>query len=281
MKQFFKSILPVPVWKFLRYFLTLIGINHISFETHVAEHCNLNCCGCDHFSPLADPEFVDIEEFRRDMERMGKLFSHKCGIIRLLGGEPLLNPEITTLMKIVRDNFTQGDIYIITNGALLAQQDKSFWTACKDNNVQIKISYYPISLDWEKIRAIANEFGVNCQYGTGSKALFSKRPLDLSGNGDVHKNFVSCIRNGCTTLKHGKLYICSFIPHVDIFNRKFHQNIQVTEDDYIDIYQKNISAGKILWKLAHAAPACRYCDIASTRNDVSWHVSERKISEWV
>ena len=39
----------------------------ISFEVALAEHCNLRCAGCDHFSPIAEPEFADIKEFERDL----------------------------------------------------------------------------------------------------------------------------------------------------------------------------------------------------------------------
>lgn len=84
----------------------------IRLEVHLAEHCNLNCCGCNHFSPLADPAFIDIPDFKNDMERLGNLFSHKCEWIHLMSGEPLLNPEIITLMKITRDNFSQSVIMI-------------------------------------------------------------------------------------------------------------------------------------------------------------------------
>ena len=253
---------------------------NITFEIHVAEHCNLNCCGCDHFSPLADPEFVNINEFKRDMVRMGEIFSHKCKAIYLLGGEPLLNPEITELMKIVRDNFSKGDIRIVTNGLLLLQQGKKFWEACRDNNVGIEITHYPIKLDFERIKSIADEFGVDCQYRTSNdKDIFIKKTLDLSGSCNEVWSFGLCDRNGCTTLEHGRLYICSFIPHVHIFNKKFYKNIPVTEHDYIDIYQ-DVKAEDILKRLTKPVPACRYCDITHNQ-EIKWHESKREISEWI
>lgn len=35
-------------------------------EVQLAEHCNLNCAYCDHFSPIVQPEFLDTESFSRD-----------------------------------------------------------------------------------------------------------------------------------------------------------------------------------------------------------------------
>ena len=46
-------------------------------EISLAEHCNLNCYGCDHFAPLAKPEFADLEESRRDLTRLAELFGHR------------------------------------------------------------------------------------------------------------------------------------------------------------------------------------------------------------
>ena len=32
------------------------------FEFSLAEHCNLNCVGCAHFSPLAEQEFANYKK---------------------------------------------------------------------------------------------------------------------------------------------------------------------------------------------------------------------------
>ena len=40
---------------------------YISFEYHLNDHCNLNCKGCDHFSPLAEEKFTNYEQFEKDM----------------------------------------------------------------------------------------------------------------------------------------------------------------------------------------------------------------------
>jgi hypothetical protein len=35
----------------------------ISVEMHIVNHCNLNCNCCNHFSPLADPWYISLEDF--------------------------------------------------------------------------------------------------------------------------------------------------------------------------------------------------------------------------
>ena len=33
----------------------------LMFEVHLVDHCNLNCKGCSHFSPVSEKKFVDVE----------------------------------------------------------------------------------------------------------------------------------------------------------------------------------------------------------------------------
>jgi ABC-2 type transport system ATP-binding protein len=45
----------------------------LRFDVHLADHCNLNCKGCYHFSPLAPEKFLDIEQYERDCTRLNEL----------------------------------------------------------------------------------------------------------------------------------------------------------------------------------------------------------------
>jgi len=36
----------------------------IELEMHIVDHCNLNCAGCNHFCPLAEPFYISLKEFQ-------------------------------------------------------------------------------------------------------------------------------------------------------------------------------------------------------------------------
>lgn len=301
-KEFLRNILPHSWFLFgkdiyysLRYALLRVIVpiriklslpirkkrSKIKFEIHLAEHCNLNCRACSNFSSIAEPSLVDVEEFTRDMTRLGNIFSHECSSIFLIGGEPLLHPDIIKLMKVTRENFTNGKIDIFSNGILLPSQKDDFWEACHDYNIGIIISLYPIKLDLDKIKSQAQKFGVNLQWAHNKETFFIE-PLNLKGTSDIKLNFGLCHKaNSCTTLKHGKLFTCSFAPNVHHFNKKFNTNIEITSDDYIDIYDENLTADKILQKLSEPIPACRFCNVLmSHRKIVQWGHTQGKIEEW-
>ena len=217
------------------------------------------------------------------MEQLGRIFGHECEWIHLMGGEPLLHPDIIDVMKIARDNFTYGKIQIVTNGILLSQKEDMFWRACHDNNIQVCVTHYPIKIDIDKIKSLAQNYDVELVwYGYAEeKNVFFKRPLSLLGNMDGARSFALCqTANVCIALNHGRLYTCPMASNVHHFNKKFGEKIVVTEADYIDIY-KTTDREEILRKLSSPIPSCRYCDVSGIRRDIKWHISEKDMSEWV
>ena len=257
----------------------------IKFEINLAEHCNLNCYACSNFSCIAEPEFVDTDEFKRDMSRMGEIFGHECERIYLIGGEPLLNPEVCRLMEIARENFTKGDIFLFTNGLLRSKQPANFWETCRDNNIAIMITPYPIKLDMPSIRNSAEKFGVPVNWtwddDENDRNEFSIPSINLEGSNDPVLNFVNCYRAvNCITLKHGKLFTCTFAAHVGHFNKRFGKNVNITEADCIDIY-KTDDPDEILRRLTEPIPACRYCDKTHPEKRVKWQHTKQEITEWL
>jgi MoaA/NifB/PqqE/SkfB family radical SAM enzyme len=84
-------------------------------ETHLADHCNLVCKGCSHFSSLiTQKHFTNLAIFKRDFLQMKTLFNDLYEI-RLMGGEPLLHPSIIDFIEFSRKTFPLAKISIYTN----------------------------------------------------------------------------------------------------------------------------------------------------------------------
>lgn len=254
-----------------------------TFEVCLVDHCNLNCAGCDHFSPLAEPEFADYESTERDLARLSSLFHGHAREIRLMGGEPLLHPDLVKFMKIARDNFPDANVIIVTNGVLLLNQSEEFWSTCRENKIIICPTKYPISLDFKAMEKCAADHGVEYSYYDGDGKVLKKMDLyrlDVKGQQDSRRNFIFCGRaNKCINLHHGRLYTCPIVPLARHFNKFFGENLEDVPENSIDIYQAN-SAQEILEFLSRPIPFCRYCNIEKTRWKQPWRQSERAIEEW-
>ena len=252
---------------------------------NILDHCNLRCKGCDHFACIADPYFVPYETLHKDLERMSEIL-HGDNLMQIgvMGGEPLLHPDLLRILKDVRKNFPYTVIRLSTNGLLLLQQGEEFWKTCRDYDVTIVNTKYPIKIDHEKIKGKAQAENVKFQYFRGSgddnvKTSF-KKVITLEGTHNPVKSFAKChISNFGNFLMEGKLYGCPFsCQSFRIFNKKFNQNLRMTEKDYLDIY-KIQDMQEIFDFAAKPRPYCRYC--SELKRGYEWDRSSQDISEWV
>lgn len=107
----------------------------LKFEVHLTDKCNLNCKGCMHFSCLCEEtNLLDIHIYENDCKRISELTKGKIDNILLLGGEPLLHPNVKDFLIITRKYFPEisipnriGIIDLVTNGILLHKQSDDFW----------------------------------------------------------------------------------------------------------------------------------------------------------
>ena len=174
------------------------------------------------------------------------------------------------------------DRSIVTNGILLSQEEDDFWKTCHDRNIGVLISAYPIKIAMDKIWALAKKFDVDVRWMEGQDKIetFHHVPIDLSGSCNAKQSFGVCTQpNRCITLSHGRLFLCSFAPHVHHFNKKFGTSIEITDADSIDIYREE-DKEVIFRKLSEPVPVCRYCNQSIMRFH-KWCISSKDINEWL
>ncbi|MDR1698503.1 MAG: radical SAM protein [Prevotellaceae bacterium] len=278
---FYRSLKPLfrKITRKNRQKKAVIPILHI----HLADHCNLNCRGCDNFSPLSPEIFADLAVVENDCKRISELSGGKVGEIQLLGGEPLLHQQVIDFLNVARKYFPAVPVKLITNGVLLLKQKENFWEACRRNNIEIVVTKYPIKINHEALEKRAKEAGVKFSfYGTTAEIEKNMQcmPLDLSGSQDARDSFLRCSSaNNCIAMDNGKIYTCTTIPYVKYFNAHFKKNLPVTENDYIDIYKAK-SMDEILEFIAKPMPFCRFCHQKGIIYDTGFGVSKKEISEW-
>lgn len=255
----------------------------LGFVVDLAEHCNLNCQNCDHFSPLADEYYTDINMFENDIKRISEILGNKVTYVDLEGGEPLLNPDVNKYIEIVHKYLPSTQVEIFTNGILLEKMSEEFWEVCHNHNVILEVTKYPIQFNYDRVKELAEQNNVNFRYYNGDIVVKTSmhKPLDLAGKQDKYKSFNACYmaNANCTMLKKGKLYGCTLIPNIETFNKYFGKDIKVTDKDYIDIYD-DISADDIFEFLCNPMPMCRYCKVNEWTYNNEWKTTTRSIKEW-
>src|SRR5882762_3474115 len=94
-------------------------INPHSLEINVTLHCNMRCKSCAHLSPLFRREYIDATETHATLAVLAK--NYHASYVKIIGGEPLLHPNIVEVISAVRASGVSDAIQVVTNGTLLAR----------------------------------------------------------------------------------------------------------------------------------------------------------------
>ena len=259
-------------------------VTEMEVQIHAACHCNLNCAACNAFCPIIEETFADTEVIKKDLARLALLTDGNIKMLVISGGEPLLNPKLPEIISCARSYFPNVNLQIITNGTLLTGAAVKFWESCRDNKAKISITLYPIKINIDKIKEIAEQYNVEVNYQDDTdireKTMYCT-PLDTSGGQDIKESYRLCfMANYCFTLENGRMYTCPVIAHMQHFNSSFNQKFTVSKRDSIDIHEVG-SIDEVLSFMCKPMPFCRYCNKKDRINGIKWEVSKRDLSEWI
>ena len=226
-----------------------------SIEYQTADFCNLNCRGCSHFSPLFERIFPDYDKRILDLQLLRKLFQ-RIPFISILGGEPLLSPDIGKYIEETRGLFTEAEIQIVTNGLLLQRggiNDEVLKLMAK-NRITVSVSEYePTHKVIEKIKDRLEEYRIDYIIRPYDKK--SKFNIAISTRSDSRYGH-KCRENGCVAVCEGKIAKCPTLLYMYKFNEYFNQNMPqegiLNLSDYTD-------GQDLLHDLQKEVPLCKHC----------------------
>ena len=183
----------------------------VHLETHVCDHCNLNCKACEHFSPFVKERVVaKIADFELALVRLSKLFSN-IGRFALLGGEPLLEPELCCeMIKLYRSYFPKSEFRLLTNATLTHQMSPEFWRCLRENGVIYQISLYPPM--WNRLEVIESILRDNdITYLLAGRLKRTEKFLRRMTRYPFEDANISnrlCRSAGCHYLREGSIFKC-------------------------------------------------------------------------
>jgi len=231
-------------------------------EYNLTEHCNLSCYQCDHASPLMAKKFASLADYERDI----RAFAQAAHVeeFRLVGGEPLLHPELLEFMRIAKDSGIGDKIKIYTNGMLLHTMPDEFWALTdvlwvstypgvrrrmSDEAIAAKCAEHGTVLD---LRPNITEFNRSC----------INNPVEDKDL--VRRIFSQCkMANeySCFSIYEGMFFRCSVAPFMQARLRMAGIDFPPPEVDGIRIHDNPRLAEEIDARVRSKEPlnACTYC----------------------
>ncbi|MEE1516543.1 MAG: radical SAM protein [Lachnospiraceae bacterium] len=226
------------------------------FDVNLVDHCNMKCKGCLRFSNLVDePVYADYDVMIKDWERMKELF---WGVqrIKLMGGEPMLSPDLCKYIVEARRIFPDADIMVTTNAILINDKCTELFKVMNENHVYFDISLYePMEKHISRVEDILKANGVwyvvNHTKGDFSKIICDK-PLY-----DKDEAYRTCFASHCHHLREGRISVCSRPQYIHILNERYGTDIP-NWDGVWNIYEEK-DGWELDRKLSSSFEACKYC----------------------
>jgi organic radical activating enzyme len=178
-------------------------------EVVVSHHCNLRCRACAYLAPVQRTALADPEQLGRDLAALGR--AYHASEARVLGGEPLLHPEITAVLSAIRGSGVCDSVRVITNGLRLPRVPRGFWDAVDE----VSVSVYPgRELGPETadaVRRTAGEHGVALRFKRFDYFRESYSEIGTDDDGLVERIYRTCQMANtwrCHTVWRGRLFRC-------------------------------------------------------------------------
>ncbi len=244
------------------------------FEIPITDSCNLNCTGCLFgCNTDASQEHIPFDVIAKDIKRMSELFED-IPWIRILGGEPLLHPDITEIIKEVRKYFPNSDVDVCTNGLKIPKMSDDFFKCVVENNISVHISGYPPTYKmFTAIEERLDEYGIDAV--TLDRAEFFKF-YTLEPENDKKQSYENCMTSACREVYKGRISNCSGVIAFEKMNAQFGTKYEIIAgEDYINIHNEDITGWDIIRTLDKATNACRYCNTLKMQK-FDWEAAKKQ-----
>lgn len=255
--------------------------HNFGLEYHLVDSCNLRCAGCSHYSSLINKLiYPTIEETINDLSILKNKIADNLKWLRLLGGEPLLRPNISECLKEIRNLFPNTEISIVTNGLLLGKMSQEFYDICRESKIRIRITDYKI-IDLLPLINKLKEIGIRVDYYRIANKWHYQHIRLTEEKIDCLKK---CIyKNICNNYRNGKIYLCPHIAYIEYFNKYFNKDIKLDETDYISLDEIK-SFDELIEKLKNARPnfCYQYCNYYDNEHPINgkWERTKKDINEF-
>jgi hypothetical protein len=210
-----------------------------SLEVHITDHCNLKCLQCCSLSPFLPAYTVAPEELERDLRLARRVLAP--GIFKLVGGEPLLHPQLLDCLRVVRASGIAPVVSVTTNGLLLARMPQAFWELLD----AMTLSVYPQPrlsgelMHYIESKTRQHQIALNVKYQDQFQHMTLDTPrADAAATRTI---FQTCwLRERCHMLRDRRFYLCTRPAHFDTFyhTQAFSEQDGVVLDDSPDLAEK-------------------------------------------
>jgi len=231
-------------------------------EINIVEHCNLTCVHCDHSSPLLPKKNIDPMELKKWLDVLSK--NTKVIELRIVGGEPLLHPNICDVVKVIYNSKISESLLLVTNGTLLKQFPEDLFNFLDGMWISIypKLEYKVDINDFMKRATDKNVYVYRKEV--------QEFDIGLVDNENHNYNLVKYIYQRCIshpprfsyfTLRNGRFFRCERAAFMEARLKNKRLNCNFEKEDSVIIRDGNTFKQELTEYINRLEPlkSCKFC----------------------
>jgi organic radical activating enzyme len=180
----------------------------LGIEINAVMQCNLACVGCSHASPVSSAWNADPLTVLHDLTSLHSVADIQE--VRVVGGEPLLHPQLCDVLQAIVSSEIGGLIRVITNGTRLHRAGWA-WLEYAD---EVYVSVYPgaavrqEALEELRRRGMKTNTRVAVNRFTHFRPVLPRTPLTADETAAVFETCQVAHAWSCHTVQEGYIYLC-------------------------------------------------------------------------
>jgi organic radical activating enzyme len=278
-------------------------------EVYITNVCNLACPGCNRFNNYKFKGWQRWSGYEPIYREWAKQITFDR--IGILGGEPLLNPDIMLWIEGLRSLWPSSRINIITNAYRLNQVKGLYEYLLAHKKVHLKVgihnkkhrpfvlgeiekfltapftykfdteNYYDQKLYITDVNNISILVEYNWWFHQGSLIPLPDTPGFTLYNSDVKKAHDNCSMKYCHTFHHGELYKCGVVALLPEFGEQHTIKLEPEDATLMHGYRPLQATDdmetkeKFINNLPNSIDQCKFCPEAYLGNQI-W-AEEKKV----
>ena len=266
----------------------MITVPYVEF--YITNHCNMNCKYCNRFNNYNFKGHYSWDEYKDTYKRWAEHIKFKS--IGILGGEPLMHPDIENWLTGIRSLWPTSNIRITSNGTLLGK-NKNLYKLARDLDIKIVVSVHNFNDMDSSVQSLDTFYPDNftVEQNMLDKVFFARQAVDESNVkviinkfNSMHQSTVinqngilrlhnsapelahkTCDMKSCHTIVNGKIYKCAIPIVLSEFNKQHAIELDQIDKNILDntggytIDDVNADPDKFLNYLKNPIPQCKFC----------------------
>ena len=239
-----------------------------ALEINVTYACNLKCEYCTHLGKYMQG-VVPFEEIVAWYGAWHKRVHPNW--MTLLGGEPLLHPNLAEILYATQEYWYDSEIQIVTNGLLLEAASEDVVEALRKTNVCVSISKHSLRPEFDQKIShgihLLEQHGIRYEVRPSHTWWMKSYRLDESHRvrphqSDPEKAWKLCYVKGlCMTLMDGMIFKC---PQIACFLRAYNIGLLSSEEwsflrEYVPLLPDASNVEIMEFLDMQTEPACCLC----------------------